>query len=104
MRSLLAINALVAALFSATTAEAEKRIFIIANNGGSYGVDRCLASGQACGAAAATAYCRSREFAQAQSFRKVDRDDITGSVPTNGTGGQCRGSACEEFVAIECAR
>ena len=105
MRSLLASTALAAVILAgASTAQAEKRIFIIANNGDSYGVDRCLASGASCGAAAAAAYCRSREFTQAQSYRKVDRDDITGSVPVNSTGGSCRGSACDEFVAIECAR
>ncbi len=104
MRSLLAATALAAALLcGASSAQAEKRIFIIANNGDSYGVDRCLASGAACGAAAATAYCRSRDFAQAHSYRKVDRDDITGSVPT-ATGAACRGGGCDEFVAIECAR
>ena len=44
-----------------------------------------------CGAAVATAYCRSRDFAQAASFRKVDRDEITGAVPTtNGTSGPRR--------------
>ena len=105
MRSLLAASALAAAILcAASSAQAEKRIFIIANNGDSYGVDRCLASGAACGAAAAAAYCRSREFSQAASYRKVDRDDITGSVPTAGTGGKCRGAGCDEFVAIECTR
>jgi len=104
MRSLLASAALAATMLAgASAAQAEKRIFIIANNGDSYGVDRCLASGAACGAAAAAAYCRSREFAQAQSYRKVDRDDITGAVSAS-TGGACRGGACDEFVAIECAR
>jgi hypothetical protein len=104
MRSLLGIAALAAALVcGATSANAEKRIFVIANNGDSYGVDRCLASGESCGAAAAAAYCRSREFTQAASYRRVDRDDITGSVPIS-TGSACRGSECEEFVAIECAR
>jgi len=79
-------------------AQAEKRTFIIANNS-DYGVDRCLASGASCGVAAATAYCRSRDFAQAASFRRVDHDEITGAVPsTNGAGGR------DEFVAIECLR
>ncbi|MGE3149109.1 MAG: hypothetical protein AB7K04_08590 [Pseudorhodoplanes sp.] len=106
MRTLLASAALAVALVLAASdaAWAEKRIFIIANNGDSYGVDRCLASGATCGAAAATAYCRSREFAQAASYRKIDRDDITGSVPTPAAGPACRGSACDEFVAIECTR
>jgi hypothetical protein len=103
MRSLLAMPILVAVLLAASTAQAEKRIFIIANDADGYGVDRCLASGQSCGAAAAAAYCKSREFAQAASYRKVDRDEITGAVPT-ASGGVCRGNACAEFVAIECTR
>jgi hypothetical protein len=88
---------------AATSALAEKRIFIIANNADGYGVDRCLASGANCGKAVATAYCRSQRFAQAVSYRKVDREEITGAVPTTGRGA-CRGSGCNEFVAIECAR
>jgi len=103
MRSLLAMPILVAALLAAAAAQAEKRIFIIANDADGYGVDRCLASGASCGAAAAAAYCKSKEFAQAASFRKVDRDEITGAVPT-ASGGTCRGDACMEFVAIECTR
>ena len=55
MRSLCALLVLVAALLGSTAAVAEKRIFIIANNPDAYGVDRCLSSGAACGAAAAAA-------------------------------------------------
>ena len=83
------------------SAQAEKRIFIIANNADGYGVDRCLATGATCGAAVATAYCQSRDFTQAASFRKVDRDEITGAVPSATTG---PGRRCDEFVAIECTR
>jgi hypothetical protein len=90
-----------ALLLGANPAHSEKRIFIIANDG-AYGVDRCLASGAACGASAATAYCRSRDFVKAASFRKVDRDEITGAVPT--TGSACGKGGCDEFVAIECTR
>ncbi len=82
MRSLLA-TVTFAVLLGASAAQAEKRIFIVANNADGYGVDRCLAAGDKCGTAAATAYCKSREFAQASSFRKVDKDEITGAVPTN---------------------
>jgi hypothetical protein len=78
-------------------------MFIIANNASGYGVDRCLASGVACGAPIATAYCRSREFNQAVSYRKVEKNDITGAVPS-GASGECRGQGCDEYVAIECAR
>ena len=106
MRAIPAVFALAAILslvLGLAPAQAEKRIFIIANNSDGYGVDRCLANGTSCGNAAATAYCRSHEFHQALSFRKVDRDDITGAVPTAGGTG-CRGSNCDEFVAIECTR
>jgi hypothetical protein len=107
MRALLAIAAfamLVSAMFVGASAgqASERRIFIIANNADGYGVDRCLASGAHCGAAAATAYCKSREFAQAVSYSKVDKDDITGAVPTGPTA--CRGSGCDEYVAIVCTR
>jgi hypothetical protein len=101
MRSLLAVVTF-AILLGASAAQAEKRIFIIANNADEYGVDRCLASGQKCGTAAATAYCKSRAFAQATSYHQVDKDEITGAIPTNSPG--CRGGSCDQFVAIECSR
>ena len=78
-------------------------MFIIANNPNGYGVDRCLASGATCGAAIAAAYCRSREFSQAVSYRKVNKDDITGATPTAASGG-CPGNSCDDYVAIECMR
>ena len=51
----------------------------------------------------ATAYCQSQSFAQARSFRKLDRDEITGAVPTSGRNA-CQGAACDSFVAIICSR
>ena len=75
-------------------------MFIIANGDG-YGVDRCLAAGDKCGAAAANAYCKTQEFASAASYRKVDRDDVTGAIP--GASGGCRGNSCD-VVAIICSR
>ncbi len=78
-------------------------MFIIANDAAGYGIDRCLASGAKCGAAAANAYCKKHEFAEATSYRKVDRDDITGAIPTGGSG-DCRGAKCDDFVAIVCTR
>jgi hypothetical protein len=102
MRSIFAVLAFATAISSVTSASAERRMFIIANNANGYGVDRCLASGATCGAAIAAAYCRSREFSQAVSYRKVQKDEITGATPT--AAGRCRGSNCEEYVAIECMR
>jgi hypothetical protein len=102
MRLAVAIATLAAVLFGSISAQAEKRIFIIANNSDGYGVDRCLASGESCGKPLANAYCQSRDFATAASFRKIEREEITGAVPASG--GACRGSSCEQFVAIECSR
>ena len=82
MRFVIAATAAAAVLLAAAAAQAEKRMFIIANDGDGYGVDRCLASGAPCGEAAASAYCKSRQYGQALSYRKVDRDDITGAIPT----------------------
>jgi len=104
MRGVLAVLSVLVTLVIAFPAEAERRLFIVANNPDGYGVDRCLANGEKCGVAIATSFCRSRAFAVAQSFRKVDRDDITGAIPTDGPTGACRGGACAEFVAIECTR
>jgi hypothetical protein len=92
----------VAGVLAAAPAFAEKRVFIIGNSPDSYGIDRCLASGAACGSAAASAYCRSREFTTALSYRKVDRDEITGAVPSSAE--RCVGATCADFVAIECGR
>lgn len=101
--SLSAVLCLSASLGLAGNAHAERRLFIIANDAGGYGVDRCLASGAKCGAAAANAYCKTREFAEAASYSKVDRDDVTGAIPTGGSGG-CKGGKCDDLVAIVCTR
>ena len=86
----------------AAGAQAEQRMFIISSNADGYGVDRCLESGARCGAAAAAAYCKARQFVHAASYRKVDRDDITGSVSAQRGG--CHAGRCDEFVAIVCDR
>jgi hypothetical protein len=101
MRSLFAAIGILV-LLGSSAAQAEKRIFIIANNADGYGIDRCLASGARCGSAAATAYCKSRKFVQAVSFRQVDKEEITGAIPADSKA--CRGGSCEHFVAIECRR
>ena len=97
MRFIAAALTFAAVLCGNVSAQAENRIFIIANDPDGYGVDRCLATGARCGTAVATAYCRSREFTQAASFRKVEREEITGTIPVGVT-------KTEEFVAIECSR
>lgn len=101
MRVLVAL--VTSAVLVSAPAFAEKRIFIIASDSGGYGIDRCLAStGSKCGHAIATSYCKQREYAKALSFRRVDRDDITGAIPAAKE--QCPRGNCDEFVAIECSR
>ena len=102
MRFAIAALTFAAVLSGSVSAQAEKRIFIIANNSDGYGVDRCLSTGARCGTPIANAYCQARDFALAASFRKVDREEITGAVPSSNPA--CRGGTCDEFVAIECAR
>jgi hypothetical protein len=98
------ISALVACVFllAGSAARADSRVFIIENQADGYGVDQCLAKGDKCGAHAALSYCKSRDFAQASSYRRVDPDEITGSVPRS-AGANCARSGCE-YVAITCQR
>jgi hypothetical protein len=104
MRTLLvSLTAMLCLGLAYSAQAAERRMFIIANDADGYGIDRCLATGAKCGAAAAAAYCRSHEFAEAASYSKVDRDDITGAIPSGGSGG-CKGPKCDDFVAIVCTR
>jgi hypothetical protein len=102
MRFLLGLVAC-ALLLAASAASADSRVFIIANQADGYGVDQCLARGDKCGAHAARSYCQSRDFAQASSYRRVDPDEITGSVSMAG-GENCNHAGCNEYVAITCQR
>jgi hypothetical protein len=101
MRSILASLAAVMVLSLANAAHAERRMFIIGADVGGYGVDRCLAAGDRCGAAAANSYCKGHQFVHAASYRKVDRGDVTGAIPA---GGPCSGNRCDNLVAIVCTR
>jgi hypothetical protein len=90
-------------LLAASVAHAaERRMFIIPNDADGYGVDRCLAHGERCGRAAANSYCHTQRYAHATSFHKVDRDDVTGAIPANGSG--CRAGHCPDLVAIVCSK
>ena len=88
-----------AGLLAATAASAESRVFIVANQADGYGVDQRLANGDQCGAPAAR---QSRDFALASSYRRVDPDEITGSVPKDAQ--NCARGACGDYVAITCQR
>jgi hypothetical protein len=102
MRSLPAFLALMFVL-AASAAAADSRVFIIANQADGYGVDQCLAMGEKCGAHAARSYCQSRDFAQASSYRRVDPDDVTGSIPRTAAA-NCTHAGCNDYVAITCQR
>jgi hypothetical protein len=102
MRSIHAFLAC-AFILAAPAASADSRVFIIANQADGYGIDQCLARGEKCGAHAARSYCQSRDFAQATSYRRVDPDEITGSVPKM-AGDSCTRAGCHEYVAITCQR
>ena len=91
-----------AVVLVATAASAETRVFIIANHADGYGIDQCLAKGEKCGAHAARSYCQSHGFAQASTYRRVDPDEITGSVPMDGA--HCPHGRCGDYVAITCQR
>jgi hypothetical protein len=97
MRILLVAAALL--YLGAAPAVAETHVFIIENHA-DHGVDRCLVSGARCGQMVASAYCQSRNYSQAASFRKVDTDEVTGSTGQS----TCRGALCGDWVAIECTR
>ena len=104
MRPVFAALTALGIILATHAAAAERRMFIIGSNAEGHRGDRCLANGEKCGESVATAYCRSQQFVTAKSFQKVDRDDITGAIPTTGAAGACQGNKCAEFVAIECTR
>lgn len=93
MRSIL----LVAGLFMTTSAFAETRIFVVDNMDG-YEIDRCLAAGEPCGAHAAAALCRTRQFEKAIGYGHIDDEEITGATP-----GQPAAKPVN-IVAVKCVR
>ena len=88
--------------FGSSITRAEQHRFLVANDADSYGVDRCLASGEKCGAAAANAYCRTQAFTAAAKYHKADQDDLTGAI-TKEAPVACQPGTCE-VVAIVCLR
>ena len=103
MRTVLVSLVAVLLIGAASSAQAERRMFIIPNNADGYGIDRCLAKGEKCGAHAALSYCQSRDFAEASSYRRVDPEEVTGAVPKS-AGPNCGHAGCGEYVAITCQR
>jgi hypothetical protein len=100
----LRLAGLIAAVLAlAAPAQAETRIFVIGNDDG-YGIDRCLAAGERCGEAAATALCRAREYAQAVQFGRIDPSEVTGGRPDAARMARCEGPGCAETITITCSR
>src|SRR3981189_471160 len=92
MRSLPALLACTFVL-AASAASADSRVFIIANQADGYGVDQCLAVCEKCRAPADRSYCQPGDSAQASSYRRVEPDEITGSVP-KAAANNCGHSGC----------
>ena len=101
MRKLIVPVAIVLLMGLAPAAGAETKIFIVENQPDGYGIDQCLASGANCGKPMASAYCQSRKYGQALSFRKAEPDEVTGRASSDWA---CHSRACIDFVAIECER
>ena len=102
MRKLIALPTIIVLFALARPAGAETRIFIVESQPDGYGIDQCLASGATCGRPMASAYCQSRKYGQAVSFRKAEPDEITGSRASPDV--TCHARGCVEFVAIKCER
>jgi hypothetical protein len=68
-----------ALLLAPAPREAMAQTYIITDNDG-YGTAECMAENKPCGAIVADAWCRSKGFAQAESFRPVQPEDLTGSI------------------------
>jgi hypothetical protein len=102
MRKLIAPATFFVFLGLALPASAETKTFIVENQPDGYGIDQCLASGASCGRPMASAYCQSRKYGQALSFRKAEPPEIAaGGVPGDAA---CRSQGCVDFVAIQCER
>ena len=94
---------MLASVVAASTVRAETHIFLVDSSDG-YGVDHCLATGEPCGAAAASALCRAREYAKAVDYGRIDPTEITGGIPAGSPLSACKGSSCPDIVAITCSR
>lgn len=106
-RLALALSGLaIAGLFAASLismslpARAETKIFFVENQPDGYGIDQCLASGAKCGKPMAVAYCQSRQFGEAVSYRKAEPEEMSKATGD----AACSANGCIDFVAIECQR
>jgi hypothetical protein len=98
----LAVTGLVASAVVAPVrpANAETKVFFVENQPDGYGIDQCLASGAKCGKPMASAYCQSRQYGEAVSFRKAEPEEM----PKEASDAACTANGCVDYVAIECQR
>ena len=97
MRSRIFLLTFGATLLVASSAFSETHTFITQSTKDST-IYTCLTTAAGCGTPQANGYCRDRGYEQAKNYRQVDRDEITGAVPTIGS------SVGDELFAIECTR
>lgn len=97
------IAAFAVAFALAMPAQAETQTFLIDSSDG-YGIDRCLAAGDACGRAAAIALCRANAFAKVVDYGRMEPNEITGTLPGGLPLKHCQGPSCPVKVAITCTR
>ena len=102
MRTVLISLAALLYVACVASSRAEQRLFLVANDADGYGIDRCLASGEKCGSAAANVYCKTQAFTAAASYHKVEDGDLTGATAKDAPG-NCKHDGCD-VVAIVCLR
>ena len=91
-------------LVCANVASADTRVLILQAETQDLAAAKCLVAGAPCGADAAKAICRSHDFTGAASYRRVDPDEVTGSVPKAEPMNCKSGSPCGAYVAVICRR
>jgi hypothetical protein len=95
------LTLLISLLLIACQVQAQVRTFEAPTQGG-YPVSYCGARG--CGAAVATAWCKSQDFQQATGWTIEPGVDV-GSVAVQLDNGElCRGQQCDAFGSITCRR
>ncbi len=104
-------RALLAATFAAplaltpalALAEGQTEMFVVDSSDG-YGIDACVASGAACGAAMAEAWCRVHDYSRVIAFGKVQSDAGKAQLISANVRTACVGGSCADVVAITCGR
>ncbi len=87
--AILAVSVTAVTIYASSGAESEakpkQRDFVVAGSDG-YGTQECLAAQSNCGRIVADAWCEAKGFKAALAYRKLDRDEITGSTNAGSAG------------------